>query len=193
MAGLRNLYFPEGAIRNWSNLDDVEIVIRYSMSTMNILALESVDEQARVARTLLPGTYALRRVQGATYTTKASAWVENALDVLNHPCEWALNTHARKLYLWSQTDKPEGLRAQGVAATDEYADPMFVDLKPGDFHLKPDSPALKMGIKQIDLKRRWTHKRFSEAATRVKRTAEARRAASGRRIRPAVWPVKAAI
>ena len=25
---LRNLYFPPGAIRNWSNLDDVEIVIR---------------------------------------------------------------------------------------------------------------------------------------------------------------------
>ena len=37
-------------------------------------------------------------------------------------------------------------------ATDVYADPMFVELKPGDFRLKPDSPALKMGIKQIDLK-----------------------------------------
>jgi hypothetical protein len=44
------------------------------------------------------------------------------------------------------------LRAQGVSATDVYADPMFVALKPGDFRLKPDSPALKMGIKQIDLK-----------------------------------------
>ena len=44
------------------------------------------------------------------------------------------------------------LRAQGVSQTDAYADPMFVDLKPGDFRLKPDSPALKMGIRQIDLK-----------------------------------------
>jgi hypothetical protein len=33
-----------------------------------------------------------------------------------------------------------------------YADPMFVDLKPWDFRLKPESPALKIGIKQIDLK-----------------------------------------
>jgi hypothetical protein len=43
------------------------------------------------------------------------------------------------------------LRAQGVSATDVYADPMFVALKHGDFRLKPESPALKMGIKQIDL------------------------------------------
>src|SRR5215471_9338009 len=57
-ARLRNLYYPAGAIRNWSNLDDIEIVIRYS-STMNILALESVEETARRARTSLPGTYPL--------------------------------------------------------------------------------------------------------------------------------------
>ena len=53
---LRNLYFPAGAIRNWTNLDDVEIVIRVNSSTMNILGLESVDETARIARTSLPGT-----------------------------------------------------------------------------------------------------------------------------------------
>ena len=44
------------------------------------------------------------------------------------------------------------LREQGVSSSDVYADPMFVALKPGDFRLKPESPALKMGIKQIDLK-----------------------------------------
>jgi hypothetical protein len=63
-SGLRNLYYPAGAIRNWSNLDDVEIVIRSvpsSLSTMNILALESVDETARLARTSLPATYSLGR------------------------------------------------------------------------------------------------------------------------------------
>jgi hypothetical protein len=44
------------------------------------------------------------------------------------------------------------LREQGVARTDVYADPMFAALKHGDFRLKPESPALKMGIKPIDLK-----------------------------------------
>ena len=46
----------------------------------------------------------------------------------------------------------QDLQALGVARTDVYADPLFANLKQGDFRLKPDSPALKMGIKQIDLK-----------------------------------------
>lgn len=32
-----------------------------------------------------------------------------------------------------------------------YADPLFVDWEAGDFRLRPDSPALKMGIKSIDI------------------------------------------
>ena len=105
---LRNLYYPAGAIRNWSNLDDVEIVIRYS-STMNILALESVDETARVARTSLPGTYPLRKLQ--RQQRNPSAWVENVLEVLDHPGAWVLNTHTRKLYLWPRGEEPKGIVA----------------------------------------------------------------------------------
>lgn len=106
---LRNLYYPAGAMRKWENLDDVEIVIRPSVRwTMNILALESVDEQAHLARTTLPATYPLRRIPKETYKT---AWVENVLEVLDQPGEWVLNTHTRKLYLWPRTDKPEGILA----------------------------------------------------------------------------------
>jgi hypothetical protein len=105
---LHNLYYPAGAIRNWSNLDDVEIVIRYS-STMNVLALESVDETARVARTRLPGTYPLRKLQ--RQQRNPSAWVENVLEVLDHPGAWVLNTHTRKLYLWPWGEEPKGIVA----------------------------------------------------------------------------------
>jgi hypothetical protein len=55
----------------------------------------------------------------------------------------------------TETSTPKFLRdiqAQGVGQNDVYADPMFVDLKAGDFRLAPGSPALKMGIKQLDLK-----------------------------------------
>ena len=72
---LRNLYYPAGMIRNWSNLNDVEVIIRYS-STMNILGLESVDETAGVARTSLPGTYALRRLNDSNGT---------------RPCGWKMS------------------------------------------------------------------------------------------------------
>jgi hypothetical protein len=43
------------------------------------------------------------------------------------------------------------LRAQGVGATDMFADPLFVDWQRSDFRLKPNSPAFKQGIKPIDL------------------------------------------
>lgn len=105
---LRNLYYPAGAIRNWNNLDDVEIVIRYS-STMNILALEAVDDKAQVARTKLPGTYPLRKLQ--RNQRNPSVWVENALEVLDHPGAWVLNTHTHKLYLWPRTAEPQGILA----------------------------------------------------------------------------------
>ena len=106
---VRNLYYPADAIRNWANLDDVELVIRPSVRwTMNILALESVDEQAHMARTNLPATYPLRKIAGETYKT---AWVENVLEALDQPGEWVLNTHTHKLYLWPRTDKPEGILA----------------------------------------------------------------------------------
>ena len=51
------LSFPEGALKNWSNLEDVEILIRPTSGwVMNILGLESVDEQACIATTTVPGT-----------------------------------------------------------------------------------------------------------------------------------------
>jgi hypothetical protein len=106
---LRNLYYPAGAMRNWENVDDVEVVIRPSVRwTMNILALESVDEQARVARTRLPATYPLRRIPRERYKT---AWVENVLEALDQPGEWVLNMRTRKLYLWPRGDRPEGIMA----------------------------------------------------------------------------------
>jgi len=43
------------------------------------------------------------------------------------------------------------LRKRGYEKKGAYADPLFVDWENGDFRLRPDSPALKMGIKWIDL------------------------------------------
>ena len=45
----------------------------------------------------------------------------------------------------------EELRRKGVDANSLAADPLFVDPENGDFRFKPDSPALKLGIVQIDL------------------------------------------
>jgi hypothetical protein len=44
-------------------------------------------------------------------------------------------------------------KAKGLDEHSLVADPLFVDAKNGDFGLKPDSPALKLGFKPIDVSR----------------------------------------
>jgi hypothetical protein len=130
------LAFPPGALRQWDNLEDVELVIRPNYpTTLNILGLASVDEEAGVARTTLPGTYPLRRLydrfRGQGDVAK-SAWVENVLEALDSPGEWVLNTRERRIYLWPFGDEPgpdiraprlrELIRIEGVIDVDGPVD-----------------------------------------------------------------------
>lgn len=101
------LGFPKGQIKNWDNLEDVEIVIIPEVVfTMNILPLESVDEEAGIARTAIPGGYPLRKLMRARLPQPKSVWVENVLEGLDSPGEWVLNTREGKLYLWPLEDEP---------------------------------------------------------------------------------------
>ena len=101
------LAFPKGAIKNWENLEDVEIVIRPNVPfTMNILPLESVDEDRCLARTSVPGGYPLRVVTGGIKSGEKTVWVENVLEALDTPGEWVLNSRERKIYLWPIRDEP---------------------------------------------------------------------------------------
>ena len=100
-----SLDFPEGAIRPWPNLQDVEIyVIPGAMWIANYLPLKSVDLAARQARTTVEATYAMvgieimRRVK----CIAESVWVENVPEALDEPGEWVLNSVERKLYFWPE-------------------------------------------------------------------------------------------
>lgn len=90
--------FPKGRLKNWPNVNDVEIVVRPTRAwMMNVLPLVSVDEEKRVARTAIPATYAMQ---------KYGCWVENVLEELDQPGEWVLNTKEGKLYLWPRSGSP---------------------------------------------------------------------------------------
>jgi len=67
---------------------------------MNILPLESVDEDKCLARTSVPGGYPLRAVTGGIKSGEKTVWVENVLEALDTPGEWVLNSRERKIYLW---------------------------------------------------------------------------------------------
>lgn len=103
--------FPAGRLRNWSNLEDVEIIIRpHHNWIVNILPLASVNEQAGAARTSIPGTYPLDAAR--LKQEAATCWVENVIEALDQPGEWVLNTKEGKLYLWPRDNAdPQGIVA----------------------------------------------------------------------------------
>jgi len=104
--GSRNrLRFPEGRLKNWTNVKDVEIVVRpHHAWIVNVLPLASVDETARIAHTAIDATYAMNRLHFLRETE--SCWVENVLEELDKPGEWVLNTKEGRLYLWPRGKSP---------------------------------------------------------------------------------------
>ncbi len=101
------LDFPEGALRNWPNLQDVEIhIIPSCMWIDNMLPLKSVDVTAKRAITTVPATYLMARVERSRkFYIKETVWVENVPEALDQPGEWVLNTSERKLYFWPENDE----------------------------------------------------------------------------------------
>lgn len=99
------IHFPKGRLKNWSNISDVEIIVRpHHAWISNILPLDSVDENTGVARTSIPATYAMNALH--FLKTTENCWVENVLEELDEPGEWALNTKEGKLYLWPRNQTP---------------------------------------------------------------------------------------
>ncbi|MDF1739060.1 MAG: right-handed parallel beta-helix repeat-containing protein [Verrucomicrobiales bacterium] len=104
-SGRDRLHFPKGRLRNWPNVGDVEIVVRpHHAWIMNILPVVSVDEEAQIARTSIESTYLMNRLHFLKDTE--SCWVENVIDELDEPGEWALNTKEGKVYLWPRDESP---------------------------------------------------------------------------------------
>ncbi|MBP1840082.1 right-handed parallel beta-helix repeat-containing protein [Formosa algae] len=104
------LYFPEGKMKNWDNLEDVEINIRPSRAWMiNMLPIASVDEEQGIAKTKVAATYEMGELAHWVHTKDGnSAWVENTLESLDEPGEWVVNSETRQIYLWPRYDAVEG-------------------------------------------------------------------------------------
>jgi len=113
----RTLHFPKGALKDWDNLEDVEIHIRpFRPWVTNMLPLASVDESAGVAKTGVSATYEMGTLPGWVHNPSgASVWAENILEALDEPGEWVVNTKTRKIYLWP-SDPAEDGSPRGILA-----------------------------------------------------------------------------
>lgn len=101
--GRNRLKYPDGFIKDWDNVKDVEIKVRpHHAWIVNMLPLSSVNESTNTANTSLDATYAMNRQH---FLPKAeNCWVENVVDVLDEKGEWALNTKEGKIYLWPRNE-----------------------------------------------------------------------------------------
>ena len=100
---LDTLEFPKGELKNWANLEDVEIkILPTHQWLINYLPLASVDEEKLVAKTAVPGTYMLGALKEEHWQGYPTCWVENVIDFLDAPGEWVLDTQKGKLYLWPE-------------------------------------------------------------------------------------------
>lgn len=103
------LHFPKNKLRNWPNLEDIELLVRPNHAwILNILPIESVNPKSQIAVTEVQATYVMDRLHFLKDTR--SVWIENAIDYLDKPGEWVLDTKKNKLYLWPRnSEAPKGL------------------------------------------------------------------------------------
>ena len=100
----RDLRFPRGALKQYSNLDSVELVIiPMHPWTMNILGIKSVDSAACVARLDNDPVYPLARTH---HGIADQVWPENVFEALDSPGTWVSDSSRRTVYLWPKDDGP---------------------------------------------------------------------------------------
>jgi len=91
----------EEILKSWPNLEDIEVGFAPVPWTMNMLTLESVDEEKREAWTVLEAN-----APPAAKKSHTKPWVENVIDHLDTPGQWVLNTQERKIYYWPEEGEP---------------------------------------------------------------------------------------
>ncbi len=124
---LKEIKYLKGApIRQWSNLDDIEVFFNPVPWAINFLPLEKINTKARLL-TLKYEANAPAFSQNSPW-----AWIENVVDFIDEPGEWAHNSETGKLYYWPHDNaKPsditipqlkELVRVEGEVDYDAAAD-----------------------------------------------------------------------
>jgi hypothetical protein len=102
-------YDDRAPFSQWDNIEDIEIYGR-SAAAWHImyLPLESVDTKSKTVHTAIPGKYPLTKVR-ADINHPVTMWIENSVEFITKPGNWAVNTKTGKLFLWPMGNKPEGI------------------------------------------------------------------------------------
>jgi len=89
--------YPQGSLKPWENLEDIELFGSPTKKWMvNFLPIASLNPQTLEGRLAIP----------ATYQMSGSFVVENCIDHLDQPGEWVLNSKEGRLYYWPKSGTP---------------------------------------------------------------------------------------
>ncbi|MCE5328709.1 MAG: right-handed parallel beta-helix repeat-containing protein [Planctomycetaceae bacterium] len=103
---------PDGLIRNWTNLRDVEVRLCMGAPwSANVLPIKSVDVKAGTATVAVPPTYGINGADFERHGRRGSTCIENTFEGLTGPGRWVLDTKARRVYLWPRTGQPRDIVA----------------------------------------------------------------------------------
>ena len=100
---LRKIVYKQGApIRDWSNLDDIEVFFNPVPWALNFIPLEAIDLDKRLLT--------LKYEANAPAFSQNRPWavIENAIDFLDEAGEWVHNSETGKLYYWPYDNNSPG-------------------------------------------------------------------------------------
>ncbi|MFR9650863.1 MAG: right-handed parallel beta-helix repeat-containing protein [Rikenellaceae bacterium] len=96
----------DNQLREWENLSDIEVFFNPVPWCLNFIALESIDTERKIA-------YMAYEANAMPFTNEKYAYcfVENAIDYLDEPGEWCVDTYKGKIYYWSEDGEPKEIYA----------------------------------------------------------------------------------
>jgi len=103
---LRMIRYNNQELRDWENISDIECVFNPVPWNLMVIPLESVDTETRTGWL----AYEANSQPGTKDPDHAPAFIciENAIDYLDSPGEWCVNTKTRKIYYWPASGDPDG-------------------------------------------------------------------------------------
>ncbi|MDB9741315.1 right-handed parallel beta-helix repeat-containing protein [Akkermansiaceae bacterium] len=106
---------PAESMKNWSATDQLEISVRPHHAWIhNLLPITSINYRDNKINTGIKATYAMNRLH--FLKTTDNGWIENAIEELDEPGEWVINTKEKKVYLWPRQSESKNSNAFNVTA-----------------------------------------------------------------------------
>ena len=93
----RTIHYQDNHIKDWKNPSDIELILKDRPWLANVIALDRIDTQKKIAYLAVDPTYQAIR-------PKNRYWVENAIEYLDEPGEWVVNTQEGMIYIWPTKD-----------------------------------------------------------------------------------------